>query len=465
MPEKSLNELPRDLRDLYQKGTLALQRQNFDYAVTILTQVLQREPGFFDGRQALRAAQFKKAGGGSSFFKKMLGGASSSPLMAKAQLALRKDPLEAMQIAEQILGSDPSSAAAHKVVAEAATAADLPRTACLEYEILRKHSPKDVDLSTAYAEALARAGEITRAESIYVELLRADPNNSELAQSLKNLSAKKTLAEGGYDALADGKGSYRDILKDKDEAVSLEQEKREVKTDDVAQRLINENEVRLLRDPKNLKLLRTLADLYMQKRDFDRALQYCERIKTSESGADPSLERLMADITARKFDHAIEQLDLQDPAQAEQITKLQADRLAYQLDECKSRVDRYPTDLQIRFEMGELYFKADKITEAIGEFQKAQANPHRRLQALGLLAQCFARRGMNDSAVRMLQSALKEKLVFDDEKKELIYQLGCVLEKMGKAEEAMEQFKQIYENDIGYKDVGAKVDAYYAQQQ
>jgi hypothetical protein len=37
-----------------------------------------------------------------------------------------------------------------------------------------------------------------------------------------------------------------------------------------------------------------------------------------------------------------------------------------------------------------------------------------------------------------------------------------VLEKMGKVEEAIEQFKQIYEIDIGYKDVSAKVDAYYA---
>jgi hypothetical protein len=39
-----------------------------------------------------------------------------------------------------------------------------------------------------------------------------------------------------------------------------------------------------------------------------------------------------------------------------------------------------------------------------------------------------------------------------------------VLEKMGKREEAMEQFKVIYESDIGYKDVSAKVDAYYAAQ-
>ena len=51
---------------------------------------------------------------------------------------------------------------------------------------------------------------------------------------------------------------------------------------------------------------------------------------------------------------------------------------------------------------------------------------------------------------------------FGDEKKDLVYQLGCVLEKMAKPEEAIEQFKQIYELDIAFKDVAAKVDAYYA---
>ena len=63
-----------------------------------------------------------------------------------------------------------------------------------------------------------------------------------------------------------------------------------------------------------------------------------------------------------------------------------------------------------------------------------------------------------------MQDALKEKVIFDEEKKELIYLLGCILEKMAKTEEAMDQFKQIYESDISYKDVAAKVDAYYAAQ-
>jgi hypothetical protein len=83
---------------------------------------------------------------------------------------------------------------------------------------------------------------------------------------------------------------------------------------------------------------------------------------------------------------------------------------------------------------------------------------------MGYLAQCFARRKMNDLAAKTLQNAIKEKLVFDDEKKELIYQLGSVLETMGKREEAMEQFKLIYEVEIGYRDVAKKVDDYYAGQ-
>jgi tetratricopeptide (TPR) repeat protein len=76
----------------------------------------------------------------------------------------------------------------------------------------------------------------------------------------------------------------------------------------------------------------------------------------------------------------------------------------------------------------------------------------------------MAAKGMYDLASRRLQDALREKTVFDDEKKELLYLYGTVLEKMNNREEAIKQFIQIYEMDIGYKDVSAKVDAHYASQ-
>ncbi len=149
---------------------------------------------------------------------------------------------------------------------------------------------------------------------------------------------------------------------------------------------------------------------------------------------------------------------------ADQVARIQAEKLDFQMAECQKRVEKYPTDLAIRFEMGVLYFQAGKISEAMQEFQKAQNNPHKRIAAMSYLAQCFAKKKMFDSAVRTLQNAIKEKPTFDEEKKDLIYNLGCVLESMGKKAEAIEQFQLIYEMDIGYKDVAAKVDAFYAAQ-
>jgi tetratricopeptide (TPR) repeat protein len=464
MAEKSVNDLPRDLRVLFTRGSDALARENFDYAIDLFNQVLEKEPSLYDCRKALRNAQLKKAGNGGGFFKKMLHGATSSPLVAKGQLALRKDPAEALQIAEQILNSDPSSAPAHRIVVEAAAALDMPRTAVLSLEMLLRNSPKDKDVAIKFANTLAEAGDVTRAERILSDLLQSFPGDNDLNHALKNISARKTMDRGGYGALADGKGSYRDILKDKDEAVKLEQENRQVKTEDNTQRLIEEYELRLKTDPQNLKLLRDLAELYTQKKQFDRALGYYQQIKASESGGDPTLDRGIADTTLRKFDFQISQLDPNAVDSTEQIAKIQAERQAYQLAECQRRSERFPTDLQIRFELGQLYFQLGKISEAIKEFQKAQANPHRRIQSLGYLGQCFARRGIHDLAASTLQDAIKEKVVFDDEKKELLYLLAGVLEKMGKRDEAMAQYKLIYAVDAGYKDVGEKMDSFYGGQ-
>jgi tetratricopeptide (TPR) repeat protein len=448
------------LREQWEKGKMALERHNDEYAVAIFNQALEKEPAFYECREALRVAQSRKAGR-SGFFKKMLSGAGSQPMLAKGQMQLGKNPLEAIKTAEQILNGDANSVAAHKLLAEAAMAADLPKTAVLSLQIVIKHAPKDEDALKTLAGAYSAAGQGDKAEQIIAELMRLHPGDLGLAQELKNISARKTLSEGGYEALSDGTGSYRDILKNKDEAVALEQEKRQVKAQDVAQRMIADYEARLEKEPDNLKIYRSLAELYTEKKQYDRALETYNRIVAREGGADSSLQKAIADTTVRKLDDAIARIDTTEPDAAAKTAQLKAEREEYLLTECKQRAEKYANDLVIRFELGELYFKAGRVAEAMPEFQKATNNPNKRLQAMSYLGQCFALRGMNDMAARTLQNALKEKGVFDDEKKELLYALGVVFEKMGKTEEAMDQFKQIYEVDMGFKDVSAKVDAYY----
>ncbi|HEX4120904.1 MAG TPA: tetratricopeptide repeat protein [Verrucomicrobiae bacterium] len=463
MAEKTLNQIPRPVREQYEKGKVAFDRRNFDYAVDRFTHVLAQEPAFYDCREALRAAQAQKNAGGSTFFKKMLSGAGSSPLIAKGQIELMKNPLDALKTAEQVLNSDPNNASAHKLLADAAMAADLPKTAVLSLKIVVKNSPKDEESQKNLARAYSASGQGEKAEMILSDLMRQHPNDLRLVDELKDISARKTLAEGGYEALSGGTGSYRDILKNKDEAVALEQASRQIKTEDVTIRMIKENEARLVNEPNNFKILRTIAELHAQRKDYDSALEAYNRIVAQEGASDSSLLKAISETTVKKFEAALASLNKDAPDYAEKLAEIQKERDTYLLAETKQRADRYPNDLLIRFELGELYFKLGRISEAQPEFQKAQGNPSKRLLAMNYMGQCLARRGMYDMAANTLQMALKEKVGFDEEKKELIYALGSVLEKMGKKEEAIEHFKTIYQNDMSFKDVSAKIDAYYSQ--
>jgi tetratricopeptide (TPR) repeat protein len=69
--------------------------------------------------------------------------------------------------------------------------------------------------------------------------------------------------------------------------------------------------------------------------------------------------------------------------------------------------------------------------------------------------------GHDDDAIRQLQDELKKNPRMDREKKALLYSLGELYQKLGRDEEAIMQFKAIYETDIGFRDVATKVDAYW----
>lgn len=447
---------------MYEKGIAAVQRNNLDYALVIFNQILAKEPGFYECRETLRGAQLKKVGSGGGFFKKVFGAAGSSPALAKAQIQLRTNPVEALKSIEEILNSDPNNVLAHKTLAEAALACDFPKTAVLSLEIARRNSPKDQDIALRLAEALVVNGNVPRAMSIYRELQKLNPLDAELDMAIKNLTASQTMAEGGYDAIAGGNASYRDILKDKEEAVSLEQANRVEKAEDIANRLIAEYEERLQREPKNLKVIRDIADLYTQIKEYDKAIEFYNRIVVEEGLNDPSLEKAMMQTVVRKYDDQIKAVDQSAPDYESRVAKLNAERQEYMIKDAKRRVEKYPNDLALRFELGNLLYTSGKIGEAIPELQRAQANPHLKIRSLILLGHCWMARNIHDSAVRSFQTALKEKVGFDDERKEILYGMGLALEKMGKKEEAIDQFKQIMEVDFGYRDVAARVDAFYA---
>jgi tetratricopeptide (TPR) repeat protein len=73
----------------------------------------------------------------------------------------------------------------------------------------------------------------------------------------------------------------------------------------------------------------------------------------------------------------------------------------------------------------------------------------------------FMKRGMLDFAVKQLSLAESELPVMDEVKKEISYNLGLVYEMIKQPEKALDQWKKIYEVDMSYRDVAARVEASY----
>jgi hypothetical protein len=80
---------------------------------------------------------------------------------------------------------------------------------------------------------------------------------------------------------------------------------------------------------------------------------------------------------------------------------------------------------------------------------------------MNLLGCCYSELEMLDLAVKQLEEASKEILSMDAMKKEMVYNLALVYERMGEQEKSVVCMKQIYEVDYGYKDVARRVESSY----
>ena len=140
--------------------------------------------------------------------------------------------------------------------------------------------------------------------------------------------------------------------------------------------------------------------------------------------------------------------DAQKKAELDELSKKEHD---YKLENAKLMVERYPNDFNYRYIYGQLLFEDGKLDDAIMQFQLSQRNPKVRSQSLLGLGRAFILGKKYDLAVDQLEIA----------KKEIIYELATAYEKMGEAEKAFNEFKEIYSADISYKDVSKKINDYY----
>jgi len=61
MPIVQVKELPKNVRDIYEKGNTAMARGNLEFAQDMFLMALKQEPGLLQARGHLRRIQIKQA--------------------------------------------------------------------------------------------------------------------------------------------------------------------------------------------------------------------------------------------------------------------------------------------------------------------------------------------------------------------------------------------------------------------
>ncbi|MEM6911448.1 MAG: tetratricopeptide repeat protein [Verrucomicrobiota bacterium] len=458
------NDLPQDVKANWLKGVSAIEIKNYGYAIKLLSHLVAQHPGFLDGRRALRrAAVLKKQGEKKGFLGGGGGGGGLSLMRIKGQV--KKDPVGAIAAIEKVLETEPHHPEANLVLYEAALADQQVEVATFALETIREGHPKATKHLHKLAQHYLEQNEAEQASKIYSEIATIDPTDLEAVKGAKDASARASMAKQNWET-----ASFRDLQKDNTEAQEMEAASRTGMTREQKQERLDTLLQRYAADQNDLKVVKQVADLYEQLEQWSEAHQFYSWAMHLSDG-DTSLERKISYAEEKVSEQQLISLeaeiagakdDATRDAKKAELETLKGERATKLIAGAEERVERNPTDPQLRFDLGQYLFAAGRESEAIPHLQRAKNNPSIKIKAMLLLGKCYEAKNMLDLAAKQLTEALGELQVMDSMKKDLLYILGLLYEKMDRKEDSLECLKQIYEADYGYRDVAERVESSYA---
>lgn len=437
----------------------AMERENLDYAIAMFFTCIEQEPSFLQARKFLRAAEiqkFKKDGAGG--FAHIVSSATGFPqfLSGSAQLKTGKFD-KALVTAEKLLRRDPLNMRFVNLLARAAESAEMPEIAIMTLEQARDAYPDNAHIAETLGHFYTRTSQMREARRSFEHLCELKPKDLHALKLLKDAMARDSMAEGQWEGALEGR-TFRDHIRDADEAETLERESKAVRSERDTEALIEESKTKIETEPGNMNFRRQLARLYLEANDFENAITVLKGAQEA-SGGDPEIDRMLSSVYVRLFEAQIE--ELQEAGDADGAAARLEEKEAYIFADLNDRVSRYPNDLSIRYDLGCVLSEREDYDAAIGQFQQSQRYPQRRTESFYRLAMCFKAKDRFDMALQQLERCLEDLPRMNEMRKEVLYQLGLIAEATGDPATALEHFKDVYQADIHFKDVAQKIEDAY----
>ncbi len=301
---------------------------------------------------------------------------------------------------------------------------------------------------------------------------RLDPSDARLTADVKNLAAQATMKKSGYE---EGKmveaGAFRKNVKDISGQRAVEEEERIVKTEEVQVRAIERAKKDYEARTSDVSAVQKYARLLLERGSVeDEKLAYAILTQGFKETQNYRFKALAGDLNlrvARRQVRAIKEEAAADPTSAEkkaQAAKVERQLCEMEVKEFEERTVHNPTDLPLRFELGQRLLLIGENERAIEQLQQARGSPGILTQVLMGLGVAFGRLGWMDEAEQSYREAIaSHPVATDDLAAELRYGLMDVLQRKGMdsrdlsaAEEAFKLASGIAVQRIGFKDIRSR---------
>ncbi|MFG0295492.1 MAG: tetratricopeptide repeat protein [Maioricimonas sp. JB045] len=447
------------IAECYRRGSEAMQKQNWGYAIEMFGLCTTLEPENVAFRQLLRNSTYKKyndnKSGAGTFAKSKLLSIRGRIRKAKA----KEEWDEVDKAAEEGLAINPWDAGINAELGHAARARGYLDIARFAYNCARQSDPKTREYSVALAEVLAEKGDYAEAGKVWQNLVRINPEDSEARSNVMRMQALETTDHGGYE----GAESTQDVMATMNKRLKV-QSGGEADGPGMSKEMDLQRAIK--KEPEKVEHYLKLGEHYRQQKELDKAYETFEQA-VEVSGNDPNVREQLEDIELARLKHNIDlareasNASPDDATAKENYDGLRKELVKREIEVFSRRIQRHPQDVNIKYELALRLMKIRKWTQAVPLLQQAAQNNRLKGKALLNLGKCFIQDKKLTLARGQLERAVVE-LSYDADPKmftECHYLLARVAEELGDTATAENHYGEVLVVKYDYKDARERLES------
>lgn len=434
----------------WRTGNDAMQSENWDYSIQMFSQCVKIEPDNVLFRQALRGVETKKYGNNKTGAK-MSGMKLMGPRgrIKKGRMSKNWDAVD--KAAEDGLAINPWDAQLNADVGDAARNQEHAAVAEFAYQKAVECDPQNKEYLRVLAELYEDRGEFKLATGVWEKIFRLDPMDGEARTRSQQAATKQVIDRGGYE----GADSTKGVMADHEVAKRLNiQAGNQVDGPGQSEEADLQRAIR--KEPDAPEGYMKIAEFYRRNKRLDEALQMLEK-SVEITGGDASLRELVEDVELEILDQNLRlarEKAGDDESAKEKIKELDREFLLRETEVLRGRVDRYSSDLKLKFRLAECFMRDKKYAAAIPLLQQSTQDNRLEVKALTNLGMCFIREKKHALARRQLEKAVPKLNAHEQAEsfKEVHYWLGRLCEAASDHESAENHYGEVLAVDYEYRD-------------